>query len=154
MNIEMKALVGILSGIYDMIKEVCFTGTPTCVAESDYDNHSRTEKTVLTFHSVEVLPIRRQLAFIVTDAQGDSYVIGHAEDPFPTVKVTHSHGTPAEEKAGFTYEVKLIGRKTHVVTGIMRMFAFFVAHSSLLKTFAHLKHRFSTFYGAKTTFLH
>ena len=112
-------------GFYDTLTEVCFTGTPTCATESDYDNHSRTEKTVLTFHSVEVLPIRRQLAFIVTDAQGNSYVIGHAEDPFPTVKVTHSHGTPAEEKAGFTYEVKLIGRKTHVVTGIMRMFAFF-----------------------------
>ena len=111
-NIELKALVGHPFGFYDTLTEVCFTGTPTCVTESDYDNHSRTEKIVLTFHSVEVLPIRRQLAFIVTDAQGDSYVIGHAEDPFPTVKVTHSHGIPADEKAGFTYEVVLIGLKT------------------------------------------
>lgn len=31
---------------------------------------------------------------------------------------------------------------------------FFVAHSSLLNTFTHLKHRFSSFYGAKTAFLH
>ena len=83
-----------------------------CITESEYDNHAQTEKTVLTFQSVQELPIRRELAFVMTDAQGDSYVIGHAEAPFPTVKVTRSHGTPAEEKAGFTYEVKLIGRKT------------------------------------------
>ena len=112
LNIELKALVGHPFGIYDTLTEVCFTGTTTCITESEYDNHAQTEKTVLTFQSVQELPIRRQLAFVVTDAQGDSYVIGHAEAPFPTVKVTHSHGTPAEEKAGFTYEVKLIGRKT------------------------------------------
>ncbi|MBR2231532.1 MAG: hypothetical protein IJ891_04115 [Prevotella sp.] len=50
-----------------------------------------------------------------------SFVMKHDGLEFPaavkeladkTVKVTRSHGTPAEEKAGFTYEVKLIGRKT------------------------------------------
>ena len=33
-------------------------------------------------------------------------------DPFPTIKRTGSLGTPDEEKAGYTYEVTLIGRKT------------------------------------------
>lgn len=112
LNIELKALVGQPIGIYDTMTEVCFTGTPTCITESEYDNHAQTEKTILTFHSVQEVPIRRQLAFVITEAQDNSFVIGHAEAPFPTVKVTHSHGTPAEEKAGYTYEVKLIGRKT------------------------------------------
>lgn len=112
LNIEIKALTGLPIGIYDIMTEVCFSGTPTCITESEYDNHAQSEKTTLTFQSVDELPIRRPLAFVITDAQGNHFITGHAEAPFPTVKATRSHGTPADEKAGFTYEVKMIGRKT------------------------------------------
>lgn len=111
-NLEMKSLVGVPIGIYDIMTSVCFTGHPTCITESEYDQHAQSEKTVLTFQTTDELPVRRQLAFVVSDIQGRLYLIGHNEAPYPTVKRTGQLGTPAEEKAGYTYEVTLIGRKT------------------------------------------
>ena len=113
-NIEMKSLAGIPVAIYESMTSVCFSGNPTCITESEYDNHAQSEKTTLSLQSVTVLPIRRQLSFIVTDVQGQSFIIGHHEAPFPTIKSTGSLGTPSEEKSGYTYEVTLIGRKTLV----------------------------------------
>ena len=100
-----------LSKIYKR-KLDSFSGNPTCITESEHDNHAQTEKTVLTFQSVDELPINRQLAFVVSDVCGRHYIIGHFEDPFPTIKRTQNLGTPGDEKAGYTYEVTLIGRKT------------------------------------------
>lgn len=114
MNIEFKSMVGVPVSIYQELTKVCFNGNPTCITESEYDRHAQSEKTVLTFQSVEELPINRNLAFIVSDVGGRHYIIGHFEDPFPTIKRTKNLGTPAEEKAGYTYEVTLIGRKAIV----------------------------------------
>ena len=112
LNIEMKALVGIPSGIYDMIKEVCFTGTPTCVTENVYDNHAQVEKSTLTFSSTDDIPLRQLLAFLALDTNGRWWLIGHHEDPFPIIKRTHQTGEADGEKAGYVYEVSMIGRKT------------------------------------------
>ncbi len=110
--IEERTLAGLQVGIYESLTLVSFAGMPTCVTESSYDRHAQSEKTTLTFQSVEELPIRRNLAFVVTDVQERNYLIGHAEDPFPTIKRNRNLGTPADEKAVYTYEVVLIGRKT------------------------------------------
>ena len=113
-NIELKAIAGLPLGIFGILTEVCFSGTPTCITESEYDNHTQSEKTTLTFHSLDDLPIRNQIAFVVTDTHEQNFLIGHAEAPFPTIMAKRNFGTPAEEKAGFAYEVTLIGRKTLV----------------------------------------
>lgn len=112
LNIEFKSISGVPVGIYLPMTMVCFSGNPTCITESEHDNHAQSEKTVLTFQSVDELPINRQLAFLVSDVCGRHYIIGHFEDPFPTIKRTQNLGTPGDEKAGYTYEVTLIGRKT------------------------------------------
>ena len=111
-NIELKSLVGIPAVIYDTTTEVAFSGTPTCVIENEYDNHSQVEKTKLTFSSTDEIPIRQQLAFLILDTNGQWWLIGHREDPFPVIKCTHQTGEPDGEKAGNVYEVTLIGRKS------------------------------------------
>ena len=111
-NIEMRSLAGIPVAISGIISAVCFSGSPTCITESEYDSHAQSERTTLTFVSVGELPIRHRLAFVVQDVNGHSYLIGHLEAPHPTVRCTGSLGIPSEEKAGYTYEVTLIGRKT------------------------------------------
>lgn len=111
-NIEMRCLAGIPVAILGGLTSVCFSGTPTCITESEYDNHAQSERTILTFVSVDELPVRHRLAFVIQDANGHSFLIGHFEAPHPTIKRTASLGTPSEEKAGYTYEVKLIGHKT------------------------------------------
>ncbi len=111
-NIEERFLAGLRVSVYGNMTQVSFSGMPTCVNESTYDKHSQSEKTTLTFQSVENLPIRQNLAFVITDVQEQSYLIGHAEDPYPTIKRERNLGTPTDEKAVYTYEVVLIGRKT------------------------------------------
>lgn len=111
-NIEMKSLTGIPVAIYESMTSVCFSGNPSCITESEYDNHAQSERTTFTFVSIDELPIRHRLAFVVHDVNGHIYLIGHREAPYPTIKRTGSLGTPTEEKAGYTYEVTLIGRKT------------------------------------------
>ncbi len=111
-NIEERSLAGLRVGVYEPTTKVCFSGMPTCITESEYDKHSQSERTTLTFQTVDDIPVRRNLAFIVTDVQEQSYIIGHAEDPFPTIKRSRNLGTPAEEKAVYTYEVTMIGRKS------------------------------------------
>jgi hypothetical protein len=64
------------------------------------------------------LPVNKRLAFVISDVNGHHYIIGHFEDPFPAIKRTGSLGTPDEEKAGYTYEVTLIGRKTLIEVNI------------------------------------
>ena len=117
-NIELRALVGIPSAVYDLIHEVCFSGTPLCVTENEYDLHAQVEKTKLTFSSTDEIPIRQQLAFLVLDTNGQWWLIGHQEDPYPVIKCTHQTGEPDGEKAGNVYEVTLIGRKTLIPVSI------------------------------------
>ena len=113
-NIEMRSLAGIPVAIYGNLTGVCFSGNPTCITESEYDSHAQSERTTLTFVSTCELPVRRRLAFVVQDVNGRNYLIGHLEAPHPTIRCTGSLGTPSEEKAGYTYEVTLIGRKALV----------------------------------------
>ncbi len=117
-DMELRTLSGLSVGIYEPVAEVAFIGTPTCITESAYDMKSQSERTTLTFQTTVDLPIRRNLAFVITDVQENNYVIGHAEDPFPTIKRNRNLGTPADNKAVYTYEVVLIGRKTLIETSM------------------------------------
>ena len=117
-NIEMKSLAGVPVAIYESMTSVCFSGNPTCITESEYDSHTESERTTLTFVSTSKIPVRHHLAFVVQDVNVHNYLIGHLEAPYPTIKRTGSLGTPTEEKAGYTYEVVLIGRKTMIKVAV------------------------------------
>ena len=62
--------------------------------------------------------LRQQLAFLVLDTNGQWWLIGHQEDPYPVIKCTHQTGEPDGEKAGNVYEVTLIGRKTLISVSV------------------------------------
>ena len=110
-QVEMKALVGITTGVYESVTEICLSGAATCICESEYDNHAQVEKATLTFFSTDDLPVRRVLAFLILDANGQWWLLGHREAPYPTVRRSQHTGTPADERAIYTYEVSMIGRK-------------------------------------------
>ena len=110
-NIELKAIAGIPVDVNEPITDVCFTGIPTCTTESVNDNHAQVEKTTLTFSSTDDVPIKQRIAFLILDANGQWWLIGHRESPFPVIRCTHHTGEADGEKAGYVYEVTLIGRK-------------------------------------------
>lgn len=117
-HIELKALAGIPVGVYEQMTEICFTGNGTCTCESEYDNHAQVEKATLTFFSTDKLPIRRAIAFLALDTNGQWWLLGHRETPYPTIKRTQHSGTPGEERAVYTYEISMIGRKALIPVSV------------------------------------
>ncbi len=63
-------------------------GNASCEAEQQYEGGGYCEKTVLQFITTEDVDQYPPLAFVITDAQGQSYVIGTKEKPYPMVEVT------------------------------------------------------------------
>ena len=65
-------------------------GKASCEAEQQFDNGGYSEKTVLQFSTNEEISQYPPLAFVITDAQGQSYIIGTREQPYPMVEITKS----------------------------------------------------------------
>ena len=66
---------------------------------------SRSSEAKLKFASEDLLPLKEHLAFVVTAIDGNSYIIGARETPFPVVKLTISFGDADGDGAGCIYEI-------------------------------------------------
>lgn len=62
-------------------------GDASCEAVSEYDNGSSLEKTTLQFTTTDEILASQKLAFVFTDVQGKSYIIGQKEAPYPMVEI-------------------------------------------------------------------
>ena len=94
--------------------EVAFFNEPECECVTENDNGNRTETATLKFHSGDLVPMRRHVAFVVTDVGGSSFLIGGAEQPFPSVKCSILFGTADGDGGGFEYEITHTAIKTLV----------------------------------------
>ena len=86
-------------------------GKASCEAEQQYDNGGYSEKTVLQFSTNEEISQYPPKAFVITDAQGQSYIIGTREQPYPMVEITKSIDKEANlnnVKVTFTRQKSLI----------------------------------------------
>jgi hypothetical protein len=108
----MKSLTGLPVAIMTDITPINFVGNPTCEAASDYDNGGRIEKTTLKFITDEMIVHYPDIAFVVTDTNGESFVIGAREKPHPIIRMTISTGEPGGEPAVFSYEVTLYAQRS------------------------------------------
>ena len=87
-NITEKHRAGLPVGIFPLPTAIEHYGNASCEAEQEYDNGGYSEKTVLQFTTTDDLSHYPPLAFVVTDADGQSYIIGTKEAPFPMVEIT------------------------------------------------------------------
>lgn len=110
-EIMLKHLAGIPVGIFADITPISFIGVPTCEAASSYSKNGRVEQVTLRFRTLDELPVYRHIAFVLTDSNGQSYVIGQHERPRPIVKISQVTGTPDGEPAGCSVEVILYAQK-------------------------------------------
>jgi len=117
-DITLRALAGVPVGIYSFVEDACKIGEASCETEEQFDNNSQVEKATLTFRSLEELPTYRHLAFVIFTVQGDSFVIGCREQPYPTVKITGDTGSPDGEPAVRKYEVSFTARKSLVLCAV------------------------------------
>ena len=107
-----KHLAGLPVGIFTEITPIAFCGVPTCEAVSTYNNNGRIEQTTLRFKTLDAIPSIRNVAFVITDCNGQSYVIGQREKPRPIVNITQNTGTPNGDPAVLTVEVTLYAQKS------------------------------------------
>lgn len=117
-NITYRAMAGVPVGIFTSLNDICKVGEATCETEEQFDNNSQVEKASLTFHTLDELPTYRHLAFVIFTAQGDTFVIGTKELPYPTVKISRSTGTPDGEPSVRKYEVSFTAKKSLVLCAV------------------------------------
>lgn len=97
-----KYLAGIPVGIFAAVTPVVHFDSSSCEAEAEYNNGVSYEKTTLQFRTTDDIPRSQDIAFVITDVQGKSYLIGHLERPYPMVAVTFTI-----DKDTNIYEVKV-----------------------------------------------
>ena len=115
-----KHLAGIPVGVFTDITPIVFCGVPTCEAVSTYNNNGRIEQVTLRFKTLDVLPLHRHVGYVITDCNGQSYIIGQREKPRPIVKVTRDTGTPNGDPAVCSVEVTLYAQKALIPCNITR----------------------------------
>ena len=89
-NITEKYRAGLPVAIFPLPSAIEHYGNASCEAEQEYDNGGYSEKTVLQFTTTDDLSHYPALAFVVTDADGQSYVIGTKEAPYPIMEITQT----------------------------------------------------------------
>ena len=89
-NITEKYRAGLPVAIFPLPSSIEHYGNASCEAEQEYDNGGYSEKTVLQFTTTDDLSHYPALAFVVTDADGQSYVIGTKEAPYPIMEITQT----------------------------------------------------------------
>ena len=107
-----KHLANLPVGIFTDITPIAFCGVSTCEAVSTYNNNGRIEQTTLRFKTLDDLPTYRHVAYVVTDCNNQSYIIGQREKPRPIVKVTRDTGTPNGDPSVASVEITLYAQKS------------------------------------------
>ena len=110
-NITEKFLAGIPIGVFPLPTAIEHYGNAKCEAEQEYVNGSYSEKTVLQFTSKQDIRQFPPPAFVIKDAQGDTFLIGTREAPFPMVEITETIDKEENIKA---YKVTFTRRKSLV----------------------------------------
>ena len=117
-QITSKSLVNLPVGVFTDITPINFVGNPACETQSDYDNNGRLEKSTLRFLTNDNIPIYKNIAFVMTDVNGQSWLLGTREKPRPIIRVTKNTGVPEGDPSAYSFEVTLYAHKALVACQI------------------------------------
>lgn len=111
-QLALKSMADLPVAILTDVVNVIFYGTPTCDAISDGDNNGRSEKTTLKFLTSQTIPTDTHIAFVIQCINGQNYIIGAKEAPFPIVKIETSTGSIDGNPSVFSVEVTHMALKS------------------------------------------
>lgn len=114
-NIVMHDIVGLPVLILTEINDIDFFGVSSCVCKSNMDEGTVSQTATLKFKSMQIIDDRRDIAFIVTDMNGDNYLIGNSKPPFAKIHFEKSTGQPDSEPAVIEYEITHCNVRTMVL---------------------------------------
>lgn len=82
-----------------------FTGEASCVCTRTNEHGAPNESVEMSFQSLLSLPEHIPLAFVVTDVNNRSFLIGAKEQPWPYVESSQGFGLPDGESSTTTYTI-------------------------------------------------
>lgn len=110
-NIMEKFRAGVPIAVFSDSTPIEHYGDASCEAESEYIGGGYFEKTSLQFNTTTEILQKQELAFVVTDVNGKSYLIGCKEAPFPIVNIStkvNNENNTYEVKVSFQRQKSLI----------------------------------------------
>lgn len=96
------------------INWIPFFGDPDCRCHSEKEGGWYQDTATLKFSTSRYLPVGRTLGFIVEDVNGNTYIIGQQEPPFPKVICDKVLGTPSGDTACLLYDITHVSIKSLV----------------------------------------
>ena len=106
-----RSVAGIPVTLQEQPISINLKGEAICEVEQSFDNNSYIEKSKLTLYTLDEVSTDQHPAFVIETVDGDKYVIGAKERPYPTVKITRSTGQPDGDPSVRKYEVSFTAKK-------------------------------------------
>jgi len=106
-----RSVVGMSVALLHPPTSINMIGEAVCEVEQSHDNNSFIEKVKLNFLSLDDVPTVNHPAFVFQTIDGNIYIIGSKERPYPTVKITRSTGHLDGEPSVRKYEVSFTAKK-------------------------------------------
>ena len=110
-DVVYRSVAGIPVTLQEQPISINLKGEAICEVEQSFDNNSYIEKSKLTLYTLDEVPTDQHPAFVIETVDGDKYVIGAKERPYPTVKITRSTGQPDGDTSVRKYEVSFTAKK-------------------------------------------
>ncbi len=110
-DVVYRSVAGIPVTLKEQPISINLKGEAICEVEQSFDNNSYIEKSKLTLYTLDEVPTDQHPAFVIETVDGDKYVIGAKERPYPTVKITRSTGQPDGDPSVRKYEVSFTAKK-------------------------------------------
>ena len=110
-DVVYRAVAGIPITLSEQPVSITMKGETFCEVEQSFDNNSYIEKSKLTFLTLDDVPTDQHPAFVIQTVDGDVYVIGAKERPYPTVKIIRSTGQLDGDPSVRKYEVSFTAKK-------------------------------------------
>lgn len=110
-DVVYRSVAGIPVSLQEQPISVTLKGNAICEVDQSFDNNSYIEKAKLTFYTLDDVPTDQHPAFVIETVDGDIYLIGAKERPYPTVKITRSTGQLDGEPSVRKYEVSFTAKK-------------------------------------------
>jgi hypothetical protein len=106
-----RSVAGMSVALLHAPTSINMIGEAVCEVEQTHDNNSYIEKVKLNFLSLDDVPTVNHPAFVFQTIDGNIYIIGSKERPYPTVKITRSTGHLDGEPSVRKYEVSFTAKK-------------------------------------------
>ena len=110
-DVVYRSVAGLTVVLQEKPISINLKGEAICEVEQSFDNNSYIEKSKLTLYTLDEVPTGQHPAFVIETVDGDNYVIGAKERPYPTVKITRSTGQPDGDPSVRKCEVSFTAKK-------------------------------------------